>query len=93
MSYFNLLIFVLVNAGVSISATRSTLTEPIRKKITAKSKWWGQLINCPMCLGFYSSIPIYFFVFNTTAINLWVLAFMFIGSFSAYFLNRISNIG
>lgn len=91
--YYKLLIFILVNAGVAISATRSTLTHPIRKFIEERSKWWGSLVGCPMCAGFYTSIPIYFFVYDTSKINLTLLAFMFIGSFTAYFLNRISNIG
>ncbi len=90
---YQLLLFILVNAGISVSATRSSLTLPVRKKIEDKSKWWGQLFNCPMCLGFYTSIPVYFWIYKIHTPDLSLLAFMFIGSFTSFFLYKISNIG
>lgn len=99
MLFYNLIIFILCNAGIAIVISRSSLTEPFRKKVESKKKtnsfyhWFNLFINCPLCVGFYTSIPVYFFVNNQVSISLNLLAFMFIGSFSAYFLNRISNIG
>lgn len=99
MLFYNLTIFILINAGVSVGISRSSLTLPFREKITLLGKknvylyWFGLLINCPLCIGFYTSIPVYFFVYNTFGLTPMLFAFMFIGSFTSYFLYKLSNFG
>jgi hypothetical protein len=89
MQWYNLVLFILVNAGLSVSVTRSKLLEPIRKKIQAKNEWLGYMVTCVMCFGLYSSIPVYIYIYRIIDFNL--IVFMFLGSFTAYFMNRISN--
>lgn len=98
---YSLLIFILANTGISVGITRSSLTEPIRKKIGTKVNkeknnifyWIYSLINCPLCFGFWSSIPVYFWVYNMPSIDFNLLAFMFIGSFTSFFLYKLSSLG
>ena len=91
MQWYNLVIFILMNAGVAVIVTRSSLFEPLRKKIKSKSAFFGDLVNCPLCFGFWSSLVVYFYVYRT--IDIWVIGFMFLGAFTAFFLNRLSNLG
>lgn len=88
--WYKLVIFILINSGFAIGVCRSKATEGFRKKIATHSKMLGSLLNCVMCFGLWSSIPVYAYVYKTVDIN--AIGFMFIGSFTAYFLNRISNI-
>lgn len=90
--YYQLLLFVLINSGITTAVTRSKLTEKFRNFIDSKNKFFGYQFNCTLCFGFWSAIPVYFFVYNRVGLDLNLLAFMFIGSFTSYFLNRISNI-
>lgn len=87
--YYCLLVFILINSGLSIGISRAKLTEPLRNKIKEKSTWWGGLVNCVMCMGFYTSIPVYIYVYKSIDLN--IVAWMFIGSITSYLINSISN--
>ncbi len=85
-----LIIFILVNAGLSIGISRSKFTESFRNIVKEKSAWLGSLLSCVMCSAFWTSIPVYVYVYKSLDYN--VIAWMFIGSITSYILNRISNI-
>ncbi len=88
--YYPLILFILINAGVSIGICRSKLTESFRNKIKGKSEFFGSWIGCVMCFAFSSSILVYWYVYG--GLNENTIGFMFIGSFTSHFLNKISTI-
>ncbi len=91
MHFYSLTIFILINAGISIGICRSKLTEGFRNKVSSLSSIAGKWVTCVMCFGFATPLIVYPYVYH--AFDIYdVPGFMFIGSFTSYFLNRISNI-
>ena len=43
----------IVSIGTTIIITQSFLFEEIRNRISSNSNFFGELINCPMCLGLW----------------------------------------
>ncbi len=88
--WYQLVIFIITLAGLSIGICRSKLTEPLRLKVRTKSAWWGTFVGCVMCMSLWLSVPVYLYVYKT--LDYYTIGFMFAGSFTSYFLNRVSNI-
>lgn len=87
--WYQLIIFILINSGLSIGISRSKLTESFRNKIKEIHEWAGSMISCVMCSAFWTSTLVYVYVYKIVDYNL--IGFMFIGSITAYLLNSISN--
>ena len=51
-----LICFVLCAYGLTSIIVYSHIFKPIRKNITKWSNWLCELINCPMCMGFWSGV-------------------------------------
>jgi hypothetical protein len=52
----NLLIWILVSFGITISITHGKLFKNFRKKAWDVHTLLGELFGCPMCLGFWVGI-------------------------------------
>jgi hypothetical protein len=55
LRYTQFLILAASVASVAFTIARTKVTEPLRKKVMLKSKWFGQLIGCPYCLSHWLS--------------------------------------
>lgn len=84
-----LILFILINTGFAIGVTRSTLVLPFRNYVISKNELLGKIIGCPMCFGFWSSIPTFWYVYRI--LDGRVIGFMFVGSFAAHFFNKVIN--
>ena len=90
--------FILITAGLSYGLTKSSLFEDVREKIrfqylqNGTGLWWViyNVSKCPLCMGYYASVPSYFVVYET--IDLLLLGYMFIGSIMSYIIYLIINI-
>jgi len=51
--FYNLLFFVLSSCGITFLITHSSIFEPVREFIGRRSDFFGELVNCPMCSGFW----------------------------------------
>ena len=53
LSTLHLIIFVLITAGITSVITTSSLLSPVREYILKKSEYFGEMVHCPMCMGFW----------------------------------------
>tara|TARA_B100001094_G_scaffold331004_1_gene397877 strand:- start:4641 stop:4955 length:315 start_codon:yes stop_codon:yes gene_type:complete len=53
MSLVELLVFLLTSAGLTVGVVGSSLLEPIRSAIFARSNFLKELLSCPMCTGLW----------------------------------------
>jgi hypothetical protein len=69
-----LIIWFIVGFGITTIITKSDIFEPLRNYLdnggeSVKSNFWGILINCPMCVGFWigiiQSFVLFPFTYNT----------------------------
>lgn len=79
----SLLAFILIGFGITTIITKSTIFEPLRDRLdngsdSLRYNFWGMLIVCPMCVGFWIGV---------------LQSFIF-GSFSyqTFFPNEILNL-
>ncbi len=49
----NLLCWMLVSFGMTTIITLSKLFEPIRVRIKEKNNFFGEMVNCNLCMGFW----------------------------------------
>ena len=49
-------LFYMVCVGTSIIVTTSSIFDVVRNAISSKSDFLGELVNCPMCVGFWAGI-------------------------------------
>ena len=56
--FYHLLFFILASCGVTFIITYSSIFEPIRTFIEKRSDFFGELLSCPMCAGFWVGIVI-----------------------------------
>jgi len=52
----NLLIWILVSFGITISITHGKIFNKFRRKTAELNTTLGELVTCPMCLGFWIGI-------------------------------------
>ena len=57
----NLFLFILIGFGITTIITKSTIFEPLRDRLdnggdTLIDNFWGLLIVCPMCVGFWIGV-------------------------------------
>jgi hypothetical protein len=57
----NLLLFILIGLGITTIITKSSIFEPLRDHLDNGSdivmeNFWGMLIVCPMCVGFWIGV-------------------------------------
>jgi|ETNvirenome_6_85_1030632.scaffolds.fasta_scaffold30427_4 hypothetical protein len=62
MSLVELLVFLLTSAGLTAGVVGSSLLEPIRSAIFARSNFLKELLSCPMCTGLWvgAFLSVYF---------------------------------
>jgi len=79
--------FILATIGLTFIITQFYIFEGVRNYITKHSKFFGKLIHCPACMGFWNSLLIktlliiyYHQILSITII----LIYGFIGSFVCY---------
>jgi hypothetical protein len=56
-----LFLFILIGFGITTIITKSTIFEPLRDRLdnggdTLSENFWGLLIVCPMCVGFWIGV-------------------------------------
>lgn len=85
------LIFILSTLGLTLIITNSYLLKPLREKINEVNPFFGKMIKCSQCTGFWVSLFVQFiilicerggFLFFWTDIHF--ILFGFIGSFICY---------
>jgi hypothetical protein len=53
MNYLSNEMLILGQVGITIIITSSLIFDRVRQAIASKSKGLGELVNCPMCMGFW----------------------------------------
>lgn len=53
MELFNLLLFIMTSVGITNIIVNGSIFEPIRQFIENKSSFLGDMLQCPMCTGFW----------------------------------------
>ena len=51
--FYYLLFFILSSCGITFIITHSSIFEPIREFVERRSNFFGELLSCPMCSGFW----------------------------------------
>jgi hypothetical protein len=94
----DLLYFVLSSWGMTQILVYGSIFEAQREWIMEKSNWFGTLINCPMCTGFWVGAFLFginglteLFNFEYNIANLLILSF--ISSATSYAMNIIISDG
>ena len=59
---YEIALLYLVCVGTTIIVTVSSIFEPMRNMVSSKSDFLGELVGCPMCMGFW--IGIFWSLFN-----------------------------
>jgi|ETNvirnome_2_300_1030623.scaffolds.fasta_scaffold01919_5 hypothetical protein len=54
----DLIVWTLVSFGITLCVTRGKILHPIREKILRTSTHLGQLVQCPMCFGFWVGVSL-----------------------------------
>lgn len=95
--------FILITAGLTYGLTRSKLFEVQRDRIEelyeeykGSTFWWAayHITACPLCMGFWASIPSYLLVYKKIDVSLvdfitQGVGFMFIGSITSFIIYLI----
>ena len=91
MSFVNLFIFLLVCSGLTAGIVISSLLDPVRLFIESKSRFLGEMVNCPMCTGLWVGLIMACFF----QLNLFYGAFMscFFSWASIKIVDSISKVG
>ena len=55
MDYF---LFILSSVGITTIFTISSIFEPVRDFLEKRSAYVGEMINCPMCTGFWVGLVV-----------------------------------
>ena len=79
--------FILATIGLTFIITQFYIFEGIRKYITKRNKFFGKLIHCPACMGFWSGclIKTLLLIYYQQILSLIIiLIYGFIGSFLCY---------
>jgi len=83
----NLLIFVLSNSGIAYIVTQSKIFLWLRD-LSKKNVWAEDLLKCPICTGWWSSIVPYLIIYNNyDLLNIFI--FCNIGSITAYIIFKV----
>jgi hypothetical protein len=53
-----LLVWILVCYGITLVVTGSSIMAPVRDKSWKIHKKLGELLNCPMCFGFWAGVGV-----------------------------------
>jgi hypothetical protein len=75
--FFHFIIWSLAIFSAANGIVISDLLAPTRNFIARKSSFFGNLVHCPLCLGFWLGLGAHFFMFSPT--NFW-LGDAFLGS-------------
>ena len=57
------MIIYIACVGFTIIVTQSSLFESLRNYISSKSSFLGELINCPLCFGFWAGVIMSMYAF------------------------------
>ncbi len=79
--------FILSTIGLTFIITNSYIFKNFRKYVLKYSDFFGKLIKCPACMGFWSGIiiKILLIIFYNSDLHLIIiLIYGFIGSFASY---------
>ena len=68
-----LLLFILIGFGITTIITKSTIFEPLRDRLdtggeSIYNNFWGLLIICPLCVGFWIGV-VESFMFGSLSAN------------------------
>jgi len=53
--------WILIMLGITLTASRASITWDIRKWMLRKSTFRGELVHCPMCVSFWVGMSLSFF--------------------------------
>ena len=56
--FYSLLFFILSSCGITFILTTSSIFEPVRDFIEERSNFFGELVSCPMCSGFWVGLVV-----------------------------------
>ena len=89
-----LLYFILISHGMTQIIVYGEIFESFRKWIDKNSKWFGKLVTCPMCAGFWVGVFLFginglteLFNFEYNIANLLILSC--VASATSYALNVV----
>lgn len=89
-----LLYFILTAFGLTQILVYGSIFDAARNKIGEISRWFGTLVNCPMCIGFWAGVFLFginkyteLFNFEYNIANLLILGC--VSSGTSYALNMI----
>ena len=69
-----LIVLALAVSTVSMTATKAKISKPLREKISARNKWFGELFSCPYCFGHWASFIAVIVVRPTvTTSGVWII--------------------
>ena len=89
-----LLYFILASYGLTQILVYGSIFEKQREYILEKSEWFGKLVHCPMCTGFWGGVFLFgingfteLFTFDYNIANLLILSSLSSGT--SYVLDKM----
>ncbi len=90
----DLIYFILISYGITQIIVYGEIFDPLRQFLKNKSEWFGKLVSCPMCTGFWVGVFLFgvnglteLFKFEYNYINALLLGGLSSGT--SYILNMV----
>ncbi len=93
MGKYELLKFILINAGISIIITKGYIFEWIKVYFKTRSMFFYMLFKCPLCMGFWTSL----FAIHFTGVDIFsmeikdIFSYCCIGSITSLMIASFSK--
>ncbi len=83
----HLIIFILINFGITVTIIRARPLKPLREWITKKSLRAGLFVSCYQCVGLWTSALAFYLAYEE--INTDLIGYVFIGTGTSHILGLI----
>lgn len=80
------IIFITSTVGLTLIITTSYLFKKIREYVKSKNQFFGKMIYCSQCMGFWTGILIKLIQLNFINIEIDIILFGFTGSLLSYII-------
>jgi len=85
----NLFLISIIVSGITFTVVFGSIFDPLREELKEKSKFFFDLLSCPLCFGTWVSIFVYFFLGLYKTHTILIIFFISIISFGFSMLIKL----